>query len=390
MKAKEEIRILKAALRIKGVVAVQGEGELVVTAQAGDNRMIAVIEGRGGESTPGVDSRGDKVLALDAQELGQWLKLVEPLLKNGLGGEKLTITPQGGRADLRVGARAWSIAGLSIEAETREALKAEVEVTMDAADLLKHLGEVKDCVAGKEDKRTVLRQVHFVERDGRLGLEAANGYYMARTRLLYRERGRVRLDSTLPGVDWRFGPLIEALLSTAGEVQVRIAGTGGQGTVELAGGEFTVQVTAWGTFPDTAQIIPWRMIGAADSLLLDVGDILAALPEARMQTAYGPGKGTEGVLLYTEDGATLRVRGVASVLCSPAPAPLWGIHVNGKFLETLLKGSGRDLLQAKWDYNHPNGPLVLADDGDWIALLMPLWVNVGQEQSAGIARKEAA
>jgi hypothetical protein len=210
---------------------------------------------------------------------------------------------------------------------------------------------------------------------------------MAQSRLSYRDMVQTKREQhLLPGIDWQFGPLIEALLGIhwAEPVKVRVKGE----VIAIVGEDFTITVTSAGTFPDTAQIIPKRMIAAPDSLLLDVGEVLRALPEAVMQTEYSPSKGTDGVMLYTADGQTLGVKGLGTDPRESGEVK-WAVFVNAKYLATLLKGSGRDLLQVKWDYAHPAGMIVFADDGDWLGVLMPLF-RYSQDggQKAGIAQKE--
>jgi hypothetical protein len=407
VKAKAAVKVLKAAVKVVsqgkhntlGYVAVRA-GQLVVTAERDNNSMIAVIDGLGLQSDSLV---GNEALALDVYELGQWLKFVGPLLKacprrgsgNGLGEGELIIHPQGDKCALRIYDKEWPLSGQRVEiGEPPSTQDAELEVTVNAGTLAEVIGQVSGCIAGKDDTRSTLRWVHLVERDDYLCVEAANGFYMAQSRLSYREMVQTKREQhLLPGIDWQFGPLIEALLGIhwAETVKVRVkpalAQAGGE-VIAIVGEGFTITVKSEGTFPDTAQIIPRRMIAAPDALLLDVGEVLRALPEAEMQTEYGPSKGTGGVMLYTADEQTLGVKGLG-VDPRESGEISWAVFVNAKYLSTLLKSSGCDLLQVKWDYTHPSGTIVFADDGDWIGLLMPLFrYSPDGGQKAGIARKE--
>jgi len=188
-------------------------------------------------------------------------------------------------------------------------------------------------------------------------------------------------EGELPGIDWQFGPMIEGLLDLAKVEKVRVQVAGER--ARIAGQGFTIDSTAVGRFPYTEEIIKNDRIGAADALLVDVGEILKALPEAHMQTEFGKLKGTDAVLLYTDDRATVKVKGVGQDLLGVK----WGVYVNGKLLKKILQTSRRDLLQVKWNYKYPvDGPLHFADDGDWIGLLMPM--HLRDRDGAGIPQRK--
>ena len=212
-------------------------------------------------------------------------------------------------------------------------------------------------------------------------MEAADGFLLAQSRIDHMAKVAGTAEGELPGIDWQFGPMIEKLLDLAKVEKVRVQVAGER--ARIAGQGFTIDSTAVGRFPYTEAIIQKDRIGAADALLVDVGEILKALPEAHMQTEYGELKGTEAVLLYTDDRATVKVKGVGQDLLGVK----WGVYVNGKLLKKILQASHRDLLQVKWNYKYPvDGALHFADDGDWIGLLMPM--HIRDRDGAGIPQQE--
>jgi len=385
MNARDGAALLKAARKVVsggrygecGQVAVK-DGQLIVRAERDDNCMIARIDGIGEQ---GCLQEG-QVFALDLADLGNWLKFAGPVLKNGIGSGELTITPlTESECAVRVYDKEWRLGGRTEGPPSQAEITPEVELEITADSLRSAFAEVSPCAAGKDDHRAVLHWLHFAQREGGLYVEAADGFLLVQRRICRMARIAGTASGELPGIDWQFGPMIEELLDLAKVEKVRVQVAGER--ARIAGQGFTIDSTAVGRFPYTEAIIQKDRIGAADALLVDVGEILRALPEAHMQTEYGELKGTGAVLLYTDDRATLKVKGPGQTLAEVK----WGVHVNGKLLKKILQASHRDLLQVKWDYKMPaSGALHLADDGDWIGLLMPM--HIRDENRVGIPQQE--